>query len=217
MANPSNVLPSSDITSPDAVFHIKIYYCHCPVSPCPLNTMPTDDHLELNQTFRFTQKQLIMDPEGPRFISEKLSTMGLQPEVIESGISQIMRIARESAKNDAPEEILTIRILLHYSPNTDSDSEILEESMEDFPRPIPASKEAIQNLEKASFLAISESMRDCTICSEKFCANDGLNQIVQMPCGHVYHEGCIIKWLEISNMCPLCRYRLPTSYKNSAT
>ncbi|KAG4206589.1 hypothetical protein ERO13_A03G016566v2 [Gossypium hirsutum] len=31
----------------------------------------------------------------------------------------------------------------------------------------------------------------------------------RLHCAHVYHAGCIIQWLENSNMCSLCRHKLP--------
>ncbi|TYH96637.1 hypothetical protein ES332_A12G191000v1 [Gossypium tomentosum] len=32
----------------------------------------------------------------------------------------------------------------------------------------------------------------------------------QMPCSHMFHSGCIEKWLKQSHYCPLCRFELPT-------
>ncbi|CAN8312508.1 unnamed protein product [Cochlearia groenlandica] len=47
----------------------------------------------------------------------------------------------------------------------------------------------------------------CTICLEEF--NDG-DRVVTLPCGHDFHDDdeCIVKWFEISHVCPLCRYEL---------
>nr|CAB3446668.1 unnamed protein product [Digitaria exilis] len=55
---------------------------------------------------------------------------------------------------------------------------------------VPASGEAILNLRETSM--------DEGECS------------VLMPCSHWFHEHCIFSWLQISHVCPLCRFALPT-------
>ncbi|PRQ32021.1 putative transcription factor C2H2 family [Rosa chinensis] len=37
--------------------------------------------------------------------------------------------------------------------------------------------------------------------------------ITQLPYAHQYHVDCIIKWLQMSHMCPLCRYPMPSVEK----
>uniref|UniRef100_A0A7N0R836 RING-type E3 ubiquitin transferase n=1 Tax=Kalanchoe fedtschenkoi TaxID=63787 RepID=A0A7N0R836_KALFE len=47
----------------------------------------------------------------------------------------------------------------------------------------------------------------CAICK------DGVNvgdSIKKLPCGHGYHEDCIVPWLGSRNSCPVCRYELTT-------
>ena len=48
----------------------------------------------------------------------------------------------------------------------------------------------------------------CPICvvELEFTANDPK----QLPCKHVFHQGCLLPWLEVHNSCPLCRLELPT-------
>ena len=31
-----------------------------------------------------------------------------------------------------------------------------------------------------------------------------------MPCEHMFHEVCVVTWLENRNSCPECRYELRT-------
>ncbi|ESO82314.1 hypothetical protein LOTGIDRAFT_64498, partial [Lottia gigantea] len=44
----------------------------------------------------------------------------------------------------------------------------------------------------------------CCICSDLFENSDTVN-IAAAPCGHTFHEVCLMKWLESSGTCPSCR------------
>ncbi|XP_008793388.2 probable E3 ubiquitin-protein ligase HIP1 [Phoenix dactylifera] len=44
--------------------------------------------------------------------------------------------------------------------------------------------------------------RSCAICLEEYKDRDNLGS---MKCGHDFHIGCIRKWLEIKNVCPVCK------------
>ena len=48
---------------------------------------------------------------------------------------------------------------------------------------------------------------ECSICLMEI--NEGRDTIL-LPCGHMFHNGCVTKWLSIHNTCPLCRFELPT-------
>eukprot|EP00434_Breviolum_minutum_P005849 symbB.v1.2.005155.t4/scaffold297.1/size245286/8 len=47
----------------------------------------------------------------------------------------------------------------------------------------------------------------CTICQETFAKRDVLKEL---PCQHRFHQGCIEKWLEMSEHCPVRNGPLPT-------
>ncbi|KAL7161456.1 hypothetical protein ACSBR2_042006 [Camellia fascicularis] len=53
----------------------------------------------------------------------------------------------------------------------------------------------------------SGSTKQCVICQEELTIGC---EAKQMPCAHVFHGKCIVRWLEVSNLCPLCRFQLPT-------
>ncbi|XP_059436662.1 E3 ubiquitin-protein ligase MPSR1-like [Corylus avellana] len=84
---------------------------------------------------------------------------------------------------------------------------LLRESMAvDVGRPIPATRSAIERLEKVTFEDGLGWIGECIICTEEF---EGGLELTRLPCSHVYHGGCIVKWLKMSRLCPLCRYPLP--------
>ncbi|KAL3736708.1 hypothetical protein ACJRO7_025621 [Eucalyptus globulus] len=35
-------------------------------------------------------------------------------------------------------------------------------------------------------------------------------EVVCMPCKHMFHHECVVRWLNESNLCPLCRFQMPT-------
>lgn len=54
--------------------------------------------------------------------------------------------------------------------------------------------------------ALRGSAHECPVCCESF---DIGAQLVVLPCQHVYHELCIVPWLQRTHTCPLCRFALP--------
>ena len=84
------------------------------------------------------------------------------------------------------------------------DSVILD-SMETY-EPIPATKCSIKALEKVRFQQGLNLVQECVICMEEFHTG---SEVTRMPCSHVYHGDCIVRWLKTSHICPLCRYPMP--------
>ncbi|KAJ1264728.1 hypothetical protein BS78_08G023200 [Paspalum vaginatum] len=90
---------------------------------------------------------------------------------------------------------------------------------------VPASAAAVAGLEKLEFpagsrrdggaaegsgAAAANAATGCMICFEEFV--DG-EEVSVMPCSaaHEFHTQCIAKWLGVSNVCPLCRHKLPAA------
>ena len=44
---------------------------------------------------------------------------------------------------------------------------------------------------------------NCSICLEQFLEKDN---IIYLPCLHLFHSYCIFKWLERKKYCPICKY-----------
>lgn len=42
----------------------------------------------------------------------------------------------------------------------------------------------------------------CPICLEVF----GYGKVVRLSCGHCYHEECVVRWMKLSLVCPVCRH-----------
>ncbi|CAN6357577.1 unnamed protein product [Urochloa humidicola] len=69
---------------------------------------------------------------------------------------------------------------------------------------IPASSEAIASLRE---MTVVEQTREdeCAVCLKSYEEGD---KIKMMPCSHGFHGDCLLKWLGISRLCPLCRFVL---------
>ncbi|TVT99608.1 hypothetical protein EJB05_55038, partial [Eragrostis curvula] len=70
---------------------------------------------------------------------------------------------------------------------------------------VGASGAAIASLPKTTVTVVREKA-ECAVCLEGYAIGDALRT---MPCNHDFHERCIVDWLRVSRMCPLCRFKLP--------
>ncbi|PON64142.1 43kDa postsynaptic protein [Parasponia andersonii] len=89
------------------------------------------------------------------------------------------------------------------------------ESAEELFKTVPASKSSLEALKEAKVDDLgATTIQQCSICLEKLWFEDIHNindrKVVRMPCSHLYHKHCIVRWLETSHMCPMCRYAMPT-------
>ncbi|KAL1567705.1 RING-type E3 ubiquitin transferase [Salvia divinorum] len=69
----------------------------------------------------------------------------------------------------------------------------------------------VDGLDPATEMMLEKCEMDCVscccICLEEF----GGGGAVRMPCTHVFHGGCIERWLRNRRCCPLCRHEMPAA------
>lgn len=68
----------------------------------------------------------------------------------------------------------------------------------------PAKKEAVEAIPTVT---VNEKSVQCSVCLDDFEVG---NEVKEMPCKHMFHDKCIIPWLELHSTCPVCRYELPS-------
>ena len=49
---------------------------------------------------------------------------------------------------------------------------------------------------------IPDANLQCSVCWDDFKLDEDVRQL---KCEHIFHENCIIPWLELHNTCPVCR------------
>eukprot|EP00793_Prasinoderma_coloniale_P001613 PRCOL_00003418-RA len=96
---------------------------------------------------------------------------------------------------------------------TGSLDRLAEQLAEQFPAsaagPPPASKDAVAALKSVTVDAARVAAGEmCYVCQEAY--TEGEVDVLEMPCGHLFHSACLKPWLEIHNNCPVCRHELPT-------
>jgi hypothetical protein len=74
---------------------------------------------------------------------------------------------------------------------------------------VPASEAEIARLPKATAGEVRD--KDCPVCMESFQEGEEMRKMT-CPGSHYFHEGCILKWLRVSRLCPMCRFALPAEH-----
>ncbi|XP_019433500.1 PREDICTED: probable E3 ubiquitin-protein ligase RHC2A [Lupinus angustifolius] len=83
---------------------------------------------------------------------------------------------------------------------------MIEESAREV-RTVPASKAAIESLKKVN-LEKGMTKESCSVCLEELIEEE---EVLAMPCKHMYHQECITNWLQRCDTCPLCRFSMNKS------
>eukprot|EP00124_Ichthyophonus_hoferi_P002615 Ihof_evm3s186 gene=Ihof_evmTU3s186 len=112
------------------------------------------------------------------------------------------RLANDPFMSQLMQQFLELRAQgLH---NEDDFQRILLLSQNDRHGPPPASSNAIKRLHrfKAEKGDKNTDVNECVVCMEEF--HEG-EELVSMPCKHVFHETCLSPWLQQHNTCPTCR------------
>ncbi|KAJ9694666.1 hypothetical protein PVL29_010236 [Vitis rotundifolia] len=174
-----------------------------------------EQHLLRKHTVNVRHQELILDDPHDSIIYQMLRLQRIPHAYSQLLICKVASLARSMIMpNVRPIFIVIMNIVTYVSRPLmeliieDADNEILATavttSMEDETIEIvPATKSSIDKLEKVKMKLDDR----CSICLEEFAS--GMEEASRMPCSHVYHTHCIVKWLEYNHLCPLCRFEMP--------
>lgn len=62
---------------------------------------------------------------------------------------------------------------------------------------------------------IRSSFARCAICYAA--VDSALEDYMLTPCDHVFHQGCLTRWMDIKMECPTCRRELPPQLERPAS
>jgi hypothetical protein len=89
------------------------------------------------------------------------------------------------------------------------ENELEEEEENDHNNIMKKKSEIILDMDEFQYKHIlkysSRKEDSCAICLQKF---KGTDIIKEFYCKHIFHKKCLLKWLQNSNLCPLCKYNL---------
>ena len=119
-------------------------------------------------------------------------------------------------QNESPNgQLMLARLLLDSGVATalgmDFASLSAANNMADLP-PATSARWLRDEMPKHCFDEAHKSGYECPICLLKFDANskEAKNACKLPDCGHSFHFACLLKWLENTSNCPMCRHDLPT-------
>lgn len=141
------------------------------------------------------------------------SGTGVAQDFLDAAIPDVLSVAADIACNplNAGRRMLPLAVsVLVVSPHDEREEigRVSRESAQAF-KTCPASESSIEALKTVKIDAGRELLiGECRICLDELMSG---MEVTRLPCSHVYHRDCIVKWLETSHLCPLCRYALPLS------
>ncbi|XP_034693479.1 E3 ubiquitin-protein ligase AMFR-like [Vitis riparia] len=144
----------------------------------------------------FDYQVFMSDHTSHQMLSGALLSMGVDPYLHDSIIVNIVAYAR-SIQNLVSHMAAGMVLIDLATRESMIENEGRGKGM------IPATDISIKALKTETILE-GES---CTICLEEL---SGGSKVTVMPCSHVFHGSCIIRWLKQSHVCPICRFEMPT-------
>ena len=82
------------------------------------------------------------------------------------------------------------------------------------PNTIATGREVMSKLSKVRFHEIdpNDSTTSCSICLGDYVSDE---EIIKLPCGHIFHSVCIESWLGVSQLCPVDRRNVADLVRSS--
>jgi len=145
----------------------------------------------------------------------KLEFQDMRDSLVGNIMSQVRNIA-ESNKGHRGVLELSVDVKLISRDVIEERISFLGEDLSSEYGMVPASESSMQSLLKKIDIDEENTKGDecMDVCLEELVKKEADNEIVSMPCSHMFHGECITKWLETSHYCPICRFEMPVEEDN---
>lgn len=160
----------------------------------------THDHHEEPTIFLRQYERCIDDITSTTDLTNIFSQLDIPIEVQSLVINQILEqryllpiTSIGSGRKLVHLEVL-IRVVVDQLPDNNKEEPIYEDYL----------KKVIIKVEEKEGRSLSPQV--CSICLDEFLVGC---EVTSLPCSHLYHRDCIVKWLDKSLFCPFCRFQLP--------
>nr|KJB59286.1 hypothetical protein B456_009G247300 [Gossypium raimondii] len=162
-----------------------------------------------NKSVTFRRDTILSSKDGPNILLSLLERMGAPLDYIRTLIvPSILSYARQIHSNpiNSTRKLISfdVEVIIKVPVNIDDDDDEVDEPNDDDDDDGDALdfKPATYFSRRRLREGLSSTNKECAICLNEFSEGD---EIASMPCTHVFHDGCIVKWLKTSHLCPLCR------------
>ena len=122
-------------------------------------------------------------------------------------IDQVLTCARQMARSILllDRRVLYMNVRVDVPPSFDESSGGGDDDDDDVLCFVPATASSIEKLEIVKVELEGSANQPCAVCFDKLLVGC---EATRLPCSHVYHCGCIRRWLGESKFCPLCRFEV---------
>ncbi|XP_058087541.1 E3 ubiquitin-protein ligase MPSR1-like [Magnolia sinica] len=131
-------------------------------------------------------------------------------------VSEIAKKAHEAGKKIvhvvAEFEVSEIFVLIEEDEEDEEERlarvlrELMDLAFERRVSTVPALRSSVEALKRMNFNNRESDEIKCTICLNEFSIG---KEVICMPCSHIFDSECIIQWMEMNHVCPICRFKMP--------
>ncbi|XP_022760927.1 E3 ubiquitin-protein ligase SDIR1-like [Durio zibethinus] len=148
----------------------------------------------------FPLEDLINDGKGA--ILDMLNSMRVpvQPPMVEEIAATAVCLA--AAVRDKDSKVLRMQVKIEAIVDNVPDFGNDDDTDDDDEGTVTTVEEVV---EKVGKVVVEGSGKDCPICLEELVVGC---EAACTPCSHVFHELCLVNWLNKKKRCPCCRFKL---------